>query len=490
MEYSAKSIKKNAILNVIYTITNMVFPLITYPYVNRILFATGMGKVSFFTSVSNYAVMIGSLGLGTYGIRAVAKERDDENRLSRATAELLIINTVVTAAVIVVLLVSALFVDKFASEPILFFINILIIAATPLGLNWLYSGLEQYAYITKRTIIFKTISLGMVLIFVRTIDDYPIYTAITAFSSIGAYICNLLYSRKFVRFKLVKGLEYRKHLKPMLLLFASILAVSVYTNLDTIMLGFINGDREVGLYSVASKSKWLLLSAVNAVSAVLLPRLSNYISNNNIKVYNKTLKKSVSFVFLVTIPISVYFIAEAFDTVNILGGSDYHDAILCMQILMPILIISGFSNVTGNQVLIPQGRDSQFMRAVMIGAIVDVILNAALMPSLGCTGAAIATLVAELTQMSIQMHFAKDDIIMNIQFSTVIKAFLASVISCVVIVIIRRLITINSVASIMFTGIIFFCLYGVILLIAKEDYFMEMVELAKKILKQEKNNRF
>ncbi len=484
MESKTQSVKINAILNVIYTITNMIFPLITYPYVTRILLSDGMGKVSFFTSVSNYAVMIGSLGLGTYGIRAIAKVRDDKKELSKVTSELLIINTVITCIVVGLLAVSVFFVEKFASEPILFIINLIIILASAFGLNWFYSGLEQYAYITKRTIAFKAISLVLVFLLVKSKSDYPIYAAITAFSSVGAYFCNLIHSKRFFHFYISKEFNYKRHFKPMILLFGSILAVSVYTNLDTIMLGFINGDVEVGLYSVASKSKWILLSAVNAVSAVLLPRLSNYLSQNDTEKYNQTLRKSISFVFVITIPISIFFISEAADTIGILGGPDYTGAILGMQFLMPILIISGFSNVTGNQVLIPHGKDSQFLKAVSTGAIVDIILNAALMPSLGCTGAAIATLVAEFVQMSIQFVYSKADIIRNIHIRTIINAVVGSGIACAVTITIRSFIGFNVLISFIITGGVFFLVYGIVLIVLKEAYAMELLGFVGKMFKR------
>ena len=474
------SIKKNAIMNVIYTITNMVFPLITYPYVTRILSATGMGKVSFFTSVSNYAVMIGSLGISTYGIRAVAKARDDKGRLSRVATELLILNSMITIIVVVLIALSVPFVDKFGAEPILLIINLLIVVATPFGLTWLYSGLEQYSYITKRNLIFKGISLVLVFLLVKKADDYPIYAALFAFSTIGSYLCNLIYSRKLVRFKISKDLKYRYHFKPMLYLFASILAVSVYTNLDTIMLGFINGDEAVGFYSVASKVKWLLLSAVNAVSAVLLPRLSNYISNNEVEKYNQTLRKSVSFIFLITVPISTYFVAEAGDSIILLGGNGYEPAIICMQFLMPILIISGFSNVTGNQILIPSGRDSYFMKAVVTGAIVDVILNAALMPSLAATGAAIATLIAEMTQMSIQFYYTRKEILKKVNKRSLLNAILGSLIGVCIILTLKKWIHFNALLSLTVTAIVFFGAYFLFLLFVKERYLVDIFSEIKR----------
>ncbi|WP_017210830.1 flippase [Clostridium beijerinckii] len=470
-----KSIKANAILNIIYTIVNMLFPIITFPYVSRILLADGMGKVSFFTSISNYAVMMASLGISTYGIREVAKVRDDRKELSKVATELLIINTVLTIAVLCVLAISVNFIEKFKVEPVLFIINAIIIITAPMGLNWLYSGLEQYAYITKRTIAFKTISLVLVFILVREQNDYPIYVGITAFSTIGAYICNFVYSRKFVEFHLYKDIVFKRHYRPMLLLFASILAVSVYTNLDTIMLGFIRGDTEVGLYTAAVKVKWLLLTAVNAISAVLLPRLSFYLSQSNVKEYNRILKKSVSIIFVISIPMSLYFIAEAQDSILLLGGSNYLDAIPCMQIVMPILLISGFSNITGNQVLIPYGKDSAFMTAVVTGAVMNVVFNVILMPKFGCTGAAIATLLAEVTQMCIQFFYSKEHIIKNIRLKTLLKVVIAASVAFVVMRLFRGYININAFVNLVITAMLYFGIYGVLILVFREESAWEIL---------------
>lgn len=482
-----KSIKINAILNIVYTISNIIFPLITFPYVSRILLSDGVGKVSFFTSISNYAVMFGSLGISTYGIRAVAKVREKNKKLSILTTELFVINSFMTIIVICLLGLSCLIVNKFRTEPFLCLINAFSIISAPLGLNWLYSGLEQYSYITKRTILFKTISLIMVFLLVKEKEDYLLYAAITAFSTTGAYLCNFIYAKKFVTFCKYKELSFRAHFKPMLLLFASILAVSIYTNLDMIMLGFISGDTEVGLYTVAVKVKSLLLTTVNALSAVLLPRLSFYLSEDNEKEYNRMLKKSISIILMVSIPLAVYFTIEAYDSIVLLGGTDYTGAVLCMQIIMPILLISGLSNITGNQILIPHGWDSSFMIAVVAGALVDVILNILLMPSFGCVGAAIATLLAELSQMTVQVIFAKRYINKNVSLRTVKRYILVSAISAIAVIMIRMVININALVNLMFTASIYFGLYGGTLLFVKDEILMSLFnEVFGKIIKRVK----
>ncbi|WP_051541827.1 flippase [Clostridium lundense] len=470
-----KSIKYNAILNIIYNITNIIFPLITFPYVSRILLTDGTGKVSFFTSIATYATMFASLGISTYGIRATAKVRDNKKELSKLVQELLGINLISTISVLAILIFSAFFVDKFQEEPILFFINCIIVTTAGIGLNWLYSGLEEYEYITKRSIVFKLISLVMVFAFVHERQDYIIYAAITAFSTIGSYICNFYYAHRIISFKLCDDLEFKKHFRPMVYLFASILAVSMYTNLDTVMLGFINGDTEVGLYTVAVKAKWLLLTTVNAISTVLLPRLSYYINEEKFDEFNRILKKSISTIIIIAIPLTFYFIIEAKDTILILGGLGYLNAVKCMQIIMPILLISGFSNITGNQILIPLGKDNCFMVAVVIGAVIDFILNLLLMPRYGCIGAAVATLMAEITQMIIQSWYARKYILHNINYKTIIKTIIATAIAVVFTLVLNNYLNVNALLSLIILGVAFFTTYGTILFILREPLVYEYI---------------
>lgn len=468
-----KTIKYNVVLNIIYNISNIIFPLITFPYISRILLADGTGKVSFFTSIATYATLVGSLGISTYGIRETAKVRDDKEKLSKVVQELLILNTISTIIVIILLIVSMFYIDKFRQEPLLLILNCFSIITSIIGMNWLYSGLEQYEYITKRSIIFKLLSLICVFMFVHKKEDYIIYAGINIFSIVGSYICNFYYAHRFIYFKPMKNLQFKKHLKPMLLLFASILAVSIYTNLDTVMLGFISGDEQVGLYTVAVKIKALLLTTINAISAVLLPRLSYYINEKKNDEYNYILKKSISIISIISIAFTVFFMINAKESIIFLGGPSYVNAATCMQIIMPILLISGFSNITGNQVLIPHGMDSCFMIAVVSGSIVDFILNYLLMPKLGCVGAAIATLFAELTQMSIQFIFAYRYIARNLNFKTYFKIIVSTIISSIVLLGVKLILPSNTFIVLVISSILYFGIYVIILYKLKEPLIFE-----------------
>ena len=463
------TIKKNAFFNIIYNVVNIVFPLITFPYVSRVLMVSGLGKVTFFSSISNYAVMLASLGIATYGTRAISRVRDNEKDLSKTAYELLIINCLATIAVVALLLISSIFISKLFAEPVLLFINCMVVFATPFGMNWLFSGLEQYGYITKRTIAIKTISLLLVFMLVKKPDDYCIYAAILSFSTVGANIINFLYARKYVSFKYVEEREYGKHIKPMLVLFASSLAVSVYINLDTIMLGFITGNEQVGLYTVAVKVKSLLLVAINAISTVLLPRLSYYLANDRWNDFQRILEKSISTIVMISAPLVLFFMIEAKNCVLFLGGTEYLDAAMCMVIVMPILLISGFSNITGNQILIPMGKENCFMKAVISGAIVDLVLNFLLMPRWGCIGAAVATIAAECTQLGIQIYFSRNYVLPAIKWKTIWKIFVSVICAASTIIVFHNMLNYRSVINLFISAVVFFSVYGAMLLLQKED---------------------
>lgn len=443
------SLKRNAILNIIYKLSSMIFPLIVYPYVSRILKAEYLGKVTFFSNISSYGMLLGSLGISVYGIRAVAKARNNKQKLSKTVKELFILNTIVTALVVLGLIISTVWVSKFRVDRWLFFISIAQIVISAFSMEWLFGGLEQYSYITKRAILFKLISLILIFSFVHTREDYIKYAFIMAISSVGNYVCNFIYSSKFINWYSKEKLELRKHLKPTLTLFASLLAISIYTSLDSVMLGFINGDNAVGLYDVAVKAKTVVLSLINAISTVLLPRLSFYVSQNNESLYKETIRKSIRIILMISIPLTVFFEVEAFDTILILGGESYRDAVLCMMILMPILVISGFSNITGNQVLIPHGLDKYYTKAVVCGAFIDLFLNIVFMPHFGIYGAAFATLIAEIIQMSVQTFYSRQYLRGQFNWPFIKRIVMAALVSGIVTVVVRNILLFNTIVNIM-----------------------------------------
>lgn len=474
------SIKYNALMNIVLTLSNIVFPLITFPYISRVLSPEGVGITNFFFAIGNYSVLIATLGMGTYGIRQISKSRNDKEELSKTMQELIIINLVMSLFVLSILIILTFFIEKFNNELGLVIITCLTVLSSVFSLGWLYSGLEQYDYITKRSLFFKIISLILIFILVKDREDYIVYSSITLFSTLGSNVMNVYHSRKYVSFKLKKNLKFKKHIKPILYLFSSLLAVNVYTNLDTVMLGFVNGDEAVGLYSVASKIKWLLLMLITSGSAVLLPRLSLYASNKERDKFNKILKDTTSLILMISVPMAIYFIFMAKDSIKLLGGESFLEATFTMQILMPILIISGFSNIMGNQILLPLNKEKYFMYAVTVGAIINLILNVFLIPIYGISGAAIATLVAEFGQMSIQWKFSKDYLRENISINTILNIIFSVTISSIFLYLLLDSLNYSAFINLVISSVQFFCTYVVALFVLREKILIELFKNIKK----------
>ncbi|OUO92926.1 flippase [Cloacibacillus sp. An23] len=452
------SLRKNAILNIVYRLSSIVFPLITYPYVSRVLTTENMGRISFFSSLSNYMLLIGSLGIYTYGVRIVAQARDSRRDLSIIVKELLILNSAVTGVTLAVLIFFVVFTEKFQNNMSLFVISCLQIAMAPLGIEWLYGGLEQYGYIARRAISLKIASLILIFIFVKDKNDYVIYATITCIGYIANYLCNFIHSMKFIDWNVNTKWQFKRHINSVLVLFASMLAINVYTNVNIIMLGIICGNRAVGLYDIASKGQLVLLSLINSVSSVLFPRLSYYLMTNDIKSYNAVLNESVSVILSIAIPIAAFFSLEARNIILVLGGEEYLPAANCMRILAPILIISGFSNITGNQILLPHGHDGAFMKAVSAGALVAIMLNLFFMPRYCFLGAAMVTLFAEFVQMSIQFIYSRKYLRNNVDLSEIIKIIYSTFLSIIPIFIMMFYFIYHPIINL----IIHFCIFTIL----------------------------
>ena len=195
-----KSVKFNFIMNMILTASSFIFPLITFPYVSRVLLVEGNGYVSFATSVLTYFTMFASLGIPSYGIRACAQVRDDREELSKLTQELLIINIATTVLVSIVFVITLFTVPQFKEQQTLLWINGATLVLNAIGVNWLYSALEQYTYITVRSLVFKILSIILMFVFVHQQQDYIIYGAITVFATGGSNILNFINMRRKLQF--------------------------------------------------------------------------------------------------------------------------------------------------------------------------------------------------------------------------------------------------------------------------------------------------
>ena len=352
-----RSVRFNFIMNIILTASNIIFPLITYPYVSRVLLPAGVGKVNFATSVVSYFSMIAVLGVPTYGIRACAQVRDDKEELSRRVQEILIINLWISIFVYAAYFGAICNIPRLQQDAGLFYVMGTTIIFNVVGMEWLYKGLEQYSYIAVRSILFKFLGIVLMFLLVRDTGDYIIYGAISIFAGVGSNILNFLNARKFVSVRPVWKYCFRRHWKPIVFFFMMSVATTIYTNLDTVMLGFMKSDVDVGYYSTAVKVKGLLVSFVTALSTVLLPRVSYYIEQGLKQEFIRVSQKALDFIVVMALPVSMYFILYAEESIYLLSGKNFAGAILPMQIIMPTVFFIGLTNVIGMQILVPLGKE-------------------------------------------------------------------------------------------------------------------------------------
>lgn len=478
------SIKYNFIMNTILKMSAFIFPLITFPYISRVLGAEINGKLSFADSFVSYFVMLASLGIPTYGIRACAQCRNDKVKLSKTVHELIIISSILTLVSYIALVFLILFVPNIQERENIIFIYSFNIVLSSLGVEWLYQAIEEYGYITYRNIAFKIISIVLMFAFIHNKEDYLLYAAINVIGTVGSNILNIVRLKKYIFIKPLKHYNILKHIGPILVFALFSIASKIYNSLDTVMIGFLSTDTQVGYYSAAVKMKNILISLVTSLGTVLLPRASYYIEVGKIDEFKEIIKKSTCFVLFVSIPLSLFFVVEAKDTILFLAGEDYFDSIPTMEVLIPTIFFIGLSNIVGVQIFVPLKKEKLTVLSTVIGAMVDLILNAILIPRYGSLGAAIGTLVAEgcvLLSQFIMLYKLKLISYISVKRCEIIKIFFATIVATVALTIFKRIVLMaNNFISLMFSTLIFFAIYTCICLVLKEDEAKEIIGFCTK----------
>lgn len=470
------SVKINFMMNFILTISNFIFPLITFPYVSRILLAGGVGTVNFATSIVAYFSMFGMLGIPTYGIRACAKVRDDKEKLDKTVWEIMILNGIVMMVSLLLLFVTVMTVPKLYNEKSLYLILSSTLVFNVLGVEWLYRSLEKYSYITIRSIIFKFISLVLMFLLVKSKQDYIIYGGISVFAAVGSNFLNFINLRKLVSRISIKELDIFQHLKPTLTFFLLTVSTTIYLNVDTTMLGFIKGSEAVGYYSAAVKVKQILVSVVTSLGAVLLPRLSYYYEQGNNTEFRRLTKKALNFVFLISLPMVVYFIIVSEPAIIFLSGKAFLSAVYPMRFIMPAVLFVGLSNLMGIQILVPTNREKLVVYSTVFGAIVDVLINIILIPIIGASGAAIAGSIAEMSVALVQLYFLKDFIIPILKSLDIGKMIISLVIATLGTIGISFYLELGAFFTLVITASVFFSIYVIALLVQKEELLTEIFQ--------------
>ena len=390
-----RSLKINMLLNAVRGMLSVLFPLITFPYVSRILGAEGLGRYNFSNSVIGYFTLLAGLGISSYAIREGAAIREDPPQLNRFANELFTINilsTVFSYAVLAVLLVAS---STMKSYRLLLVILSLQVLLRTLGIEWIYSIYEDYLYITVRSIIFQFISLVLLFCCVHTRDDVIVYAVITVLACAGSNLLNYYHARQWLRIRLTRHIDWKRHLRPIFVLFGMALTASIYVNSDVTVLGILCGDKTVGIYSAASKIYSVVKNILGTVLVVSIPRLSSFYGTGRMDAFRSTALQIYRTMVTVMLPAMTGIMILSKPIVLLISGQEYIEAASSLQILSIALLFSMSAWFWGQCILVPMKHEEEVFRITVVSAVLNLILNILLIPFWQEEAAAFTTVLAE-----------------------------------------------------------------------------------------------
>lgn len=484
----SNSIKKNFALNLINTISGLLFPLITFPYTSRILMADGIGQVQFFQSIINYIALFAAIGIPLYAVREVARVRDNKAETTKVTCEILLLHSLLTAGGYLCIFILAATVGKIQADIPLFLLLSTTLFFNAIGVPWFYQGIEDFKYITIRTIAVRIFSLIGLFVFVKTKDDILYYAAITVVANVGSSLFNFFRLRKYLDLSVISSfqqLNLKRHLAPALRIFVLYLITSIYINLDSVMLGFLKDEQAVGYYAAAMRLTRTVLGVATSLSGVLMPRFSNMVSSGLFDEFYALAGKAVSFILALSLPMTVGVAVMASPMISLFCGEGFAPSVLTLQIISPIILFISLASVVGSQILFPLGKEKLHIIATGVGAVMNLTLNLVLIPRYAQYGAAVGTFAAEFTGLLMMILLGRK----YLKFSVFTKQNLNYLIGTLLILLYLYVLHAWLKGEIEFliagiVGSVF--VYGVYLLKMKDPFVMQVMQiLTRKITKDE-----
>ncbi len=432
------SIKKNFSYNIIYQILIIILPLVTAPYVARVIGAEGNGIYSYTYSIVQYFALFAMLGLNNYGNRTIAKCRDNKEKLSKEFCSIYFFQLCMSAFTLMIYIV---YICTFGQKYFIFaLIQMIYLLSTCFDINWLFFGLEKFKLTVTRNIIIRILSTIFIFIFVKTEKDLILYTILMSGSHLLSQILLWPFLKREVNFVRPNFKDVIKHLKPNFILFIPVIAVSIYKIMDKIMLGNMTNINNVGYYEYAERIINIPLGVITALGTVMLPRISNMIAKgekDNVKYY---IDKSMQFMAFLSIPICFGLITVAPNFIPIFLGNEFKQTGIIIQYLAITILFISWANIIRTQYLIPNEKDKTYIISVIIGAIVNYIINIILIPIYQGIGAAIGTIGAELSVMMYQTYIVRKELNIKKYMRDWLKFLVNGIIMFVIIILMKNII--------------------------------------------------
>lgn len=462
-----KSITKNYIYNLTYQILILILPLITTPYISRVLGAENIGIYSYTISITTYFILFGSLGVAMYGQREIAYLQGNRVKYSKTFWEIVILRFITMLISMLVFYITFVRSNQYS---IYYAILLLELLASCFDISWFFQGLEEFKRTVLRNTVVKIISIISIFVFVKTENDLSKYLWIYVLSTLIGNGSLWAYLPKYLEKVKIKDFNIIYHIKPTIALFIPQIAIQVYTVLDKVMIGsIIINKSEVGYYEQSQKIIKMLLTIVTSLGTVMIPRMANTYINKDKKKLKEYMYRSFNFVFVLAFPIIFGIIAISNYFVPVFFGEGYDKVSILLCILTPIILAIGLSNAIGTQYLLPTKKQKEFTVSVILGAIINFIINILLINRYGAIGASIGTIIAEICVTGIQFVFIHKEFNVKSIFKMSINYLISAIIMFIVCVIIGKLIK-NNIYSIIVQVIIGSLVYAIGLLVLKDDF--------------------
>lgn len=387
------SLRSNFIYSALLTGSNYLFPLLVYPYVSRVLGLENIGLVGFIDSIVTYFILFSMMGVSVLGIRETARARGDRIALGVAFRSIVAIHTLVMAAALVLMVAATALVPLLRANAPMMGVGVCKLVFNVFLVEWYFRGMEDFRYVTVRTLVVKTGYALSVFLLVRSVDDTLVYYVLTMAVVAANALLNM--SRAASRVPLFGPVDIRRYLKPYFALGAYMLMCSAYTTLNVALLGFLRGDAEVGCYTTATKIFSIIMAVYMAAAEAMLPRMTLIASGSREQKMRLYFRRSVAAVLIFCLPLTACVEAFAPQIVSLLCGPGYEGAVLPVRIMMPFMAVAGIEQIIVLQVLTPLGNDRMATHAAAVGAGTGLLLNALLVAPLGASGSALVWAAAE-----------------------------------------------------------------------------------------------
>ena len=472
-----KSIIKNYIYNLSYQILTLILPIVTTPYLARVLGATGVGIYGYTFSICTYFNLFGSLGVALYGQREIAYNQDNKTKRNKIFYEIILLRFITMAISILIFIFC--FTGK-GDYAVYYRILVLELFATAFDISWFFQGLEEFKKTVIRNIVVRIAAVSLVFIFVKKSTDLNKFVLIYSLADLIGNLSLWVYLPKYLKGKKVGKIHIYKHIIPILMLFIPQISNQLYKMLDTTMIGKLIPDKsETGYYEQAQKIVRLLITIVTSLGTIMIPRIANTFEKGDNKKIMAYIEDSFCFTFLLSFPMMIGISCVADSFVPFFFGQGYDKVVILIRVICPILLLLGIANVVGTQYLLPTKRQKEYTNSIMFGVVINFILNYILIIRFKSIGASIATVISQLAIDMIQMYQVRKEFNFRKIIKSSIKYIMASVImgaTCILIYILMK----ASVKTMIVQIIVGAFVYAISLIALRDRFVFELLNKFKR----------